>query len=114
MASKQPTRHEHIDTHFRPEDMELYQFVKSQVNGWGDTSQIMRRFVEIAMVFNGLLETANNANEISRLFAGSLTEAQAARQALDEKRGILVTVDSLAIKLTQAVDRHSDEIGEVE
>lgn len=66
------TRHEHIDTHFRPEDMILYQFVKSQVNGWGDTSQIMRRFVSIAMEFNG-----------------NLAEAQAARQALDEKRGIL-------------------------
>lgn len=61
-----------------------------------------------------LARKVTEAMKCFALFDNDLDKAQAARQALDEKRGVLVTVDSLAIKLTQAVDRHSDEIGEVE
>lgn len=36
------TRYKRIDAHFRPQDLELYNFIMSQVNGFGDASQIMR------------------------------------------------------------------------
>lgn len=54
--------------------------------GRANLSDFGREAFECYRRFDGSLETANAAGEIARLFSSSLTEAQEARRALDEKR----------------------------
>lgn len=55
------TRYKHIDTHFPKEDDDLFEYVHSLANDWGDVSQIMRRAIECLRLFNGSLEQAQAA-----------------------------------------------------
>lgn len=65
-----------------PDD--LYDFAASQNRG--NKSYVVNLALTCLKMF-GTLECANTASEIATLFNGSLAEAQAARVALDEKRG---------------------------